>query len=323
MRWSKERQLNVFVCRSFSDPLDIQGLAHFLEHMIFMGSKKYPNENEFDQFIKRAAGFDNAETDCEETFFYFEVAEKYLDGALDRFTNLFKEPLMLKECMTREREAVESEFRSKMQKNEVRREQLLASFGTANHPSNIFTWGNSKTLQENVTDDELYRRVHEFRQRHYSAHRMYACIQARLPLDDIEVSLERLERLTLSRSFVCAQTLLVNHFSDIQSNELPGDDFSQWNHLNAFQEKFTKKMFVVKAVGNVNKLDVTFCLESLVHEYRTKAHDLISFLLGHEGRGSLASYLRKRYGRYGVRLSRSIFQKFCFQKLDSDASRWC
>lgn len=37
---------------SFSDPADIQGLAHFVEHMVFMGSEKYPKENEFDSFIK-------------------------------------------------------------------------------------------------------------------------------------------------------------------------------------------------------------------------------------------------------------------------------
>lgn len=37
---------------SFSDPKDIPGLAHFLEHMVFMGSAKYPAENEFDSFIK-------------------------------------------------------------------------------------------------------------------------------------------------------------------------------------------------------------------------------------------------------------------------------
>lgn len=32
---------------SFNDPLDIQGLAHLCEHMIFMGSSKFPNANEF------------------------------------------------------------------------------------------------------------------------------------------------------------------------------------------------------------------------------------------------------------------------------------
>lgn len=32
---------------SFSDPLDAQGLAHYLEHMLFMGTSKYPVENEY------------------------------------------------------------------------------------------------------------------------------------------------------------------------------------------------------------------------------------------------------------------------------------
>ena len=37
---------------SFSDPSDIPGLAHFLEHMAFMGSHKFPQENAFDEFLK-------------------------------------------------------------------------------------------------------------------------------------------------------------------------------------------------------------------------------------------------------------------------------
>ena len=37
---------------SFSDPPDIPGLAHFLEHMVFMGSDKYPQENALDEFLK-------------------------------------------------------------------------------------------------------------------------------------------------------------------------------------------------------------------------------------------------------------------------------
>lgn len=37
---------------SFSDIKEIPGLAHFLEHMVFMGSEKFPQENDFDSFIK-------------------------------------------------------------------------------------------------------------------------------------------------------------------------------------------------------------------------------------------------------------------------------
>ena len=36
---------------SFSDPLEVQGLAHFLEHMVFMGSERFPGEDEFDEFV--------------------------------------------------------------------------------------------------------------------------------------------------------------------------------------------------------------------------------------------------------------------------------
>ena len=35
----------------FSDPEELPGLAHFLEHMLFLGTKKYPNENSYSEFL--------------------------------------------------------------------------------------------------------------------------------------------------------------------------------------------------------------------------------------------------------------------------------
>ncbi|ELW65468.1 Nardilysin [Tupaia chinensis] len=69
---------------SFADPDDLPGLAHFLEHMVFMGSLKYPDENGFDAFLKKHGGSDNASTDCERTVFQFDVQRKYFKEALDR-----------------------------------------------------------------------------------------------------------------------------------------------------------------------------------------------------------------------------------------------
>lgn len=77
----------------FNDPKDVQGMSHFLEHMIFMGSEKYPKENEFDQFVSSHGGFDNAYTECEHTLFHFDIIEDFLDGALDRFSQLFVSPI--------------------------------------------------------------------------------------------------------------------------------------------------------------------------------------------------------------------------------------
>lgn len=48
---------------SFSDPSELQGLSHYLEHMLFMGSDKYPDENEYDSFLTKNGGSSNAFTE--------------------------------------------------------------------------------------------------------------------------------------------------------------------------------------------------------------------------------------------------------------------
>ena len=58
---------------SFSDPPHRQGLAHFLEHMLFMGSEKFPDENEVEEFLSSHGGYSNAFTEVEHTCFHFEV----------------------------------------------------------------------------------------------------------------------------------------------------------------------------------------------------------------------------------------------------------
>jgi hypothetical protein len=50
-----------------SDPAELPGLAHFLEHMLFMGTKKYPDENEYNVFLAQHGGSSNAYTDTEDT----------------------------------------------------------------------------------------------------------------------------------------------------------------------------------------------------------------------------------------------------------------
>ncbi|XP_040164052.1 nardilysin-like isoform X2 [Anopheles arabiensis] len=260
---------------SFSDPRHVQGLAHFLEHMIFMGSKKYPRENEYDSFISKCGGFDNAVTDLEETTFYFEIDEAHLDGALDRFASLFTEPLMLRDSVCRERDAVESEFQTNKNRFTPAREQLIASLGNDDHPISLFSWGNLKTLKNNISDDELYKELHKFQRQHYSAHRMHFAVQARMSLDELE-------------------SLTVKHFSSIPSNQLPANNLSAlFNEKNAFRDEFYRKLLIVKPVSDVCQLDITWCLPPSIKDYHVKPIDYISYIMGYEGKNSLTSYLRK------------------------------
>lgn len=67
-----------------SDPDDLPGLAHFCEHMLFMGTEKYPSENEFSKFLSEHGGSYNAFTASDHTNFYFDIIPEYLESILDR-----------------------------------------------------------------------------------------------------------------------------------------------------------------------------------------------------------------------------------------------
>lgn len=40
------------------DPAELPGLAHFCEHMLFLGTEKYPVENEYPRFLSEHGNFD-------------------------------------------------------------------------------------------------------------------------------------------------------------------------------------------------------------------------------------------------------------------------
>ncbi|MCP4297929.1 MAG: peptidase M16, partial [Proteobacteria bacterium] len=76
----------------FSDPVNRQGLAHFLEHMLFLGTLKFPEAGEYAQFLSANGGYSNAYTSQEDTNYFFSVNKNHLEGALDRFSQFFIAP---------------------------------------------------------------------------------------------------------------------------------------------------------------------------------------------------------------------------------------
>lgn len=157
--------------------------------MVFKGSTKYPGEIDFYEFIRKRGGDTYARTDYDHTAFGFKAYEEILDESLDRFTQFFKAPLMPKESLIREREAIESEFTWRKNDDDARRAHLLSSLAETTHPTSIFRCGNLKTLKEHIDDDELYRKAHEFRNRYYSAQRMYLSLQSNQSLDSLQASI--------------------------------------------------------------------------------------------------------------------------------------
>ncbi|KAL9034972.1 MAG: hypothetical protein Q9214_006801, partial [Letrouitia sp. 1 TL-2023] len=124
---------------SFSDADDMPGMAHAVEHLLFMGTKKYPVENAYNQYLTAHSGYSNAYTASTETNYFFEVAASSgqesdaladgnttspLYGALDRFAQFFIEPLFLSSTLDRELRAVDSENKKNLQSDNWRLSQL-------------------------------------------------------------------------------------------------------------------------------------------------------------------------------------------------------
>ena len=97
---------------SGSDPEDRAGLAHFLEHMLFLGTEAYPEAGEYQSYITRHGGSENAYTSHAHTNYYFDIDADHLEGALDRFAGFFTSPLFNPEFVERERAVVHSEYTS-------------------------------------------------------------------------------------------------------------------------------------------------------------------------------------------------------------------
>jgi len=144
--------LNVDV-GAYDDPPDRPGLAHFLEHMLFMGTKPFPDVDEYRKYIEANGGGTNAFTSGEHTAYFFELKHDALAGALDRFAPFFVSPLLDPKYVERERKAVDSEYRLKIKDANRRGRRVLDVTTNPAHPASKFTVGNLKldTLQAWVT----------------------------------------------------------------------------------------------------------------------------------------------------------------------------
>lgn len=277
---------------SFKDPIQVQGLAHYLEHLLFMGSQKHEKENDFDQFIKMRCGFDNAVTEVEFTTFYFSIVENYLSGALDRFSQFFISPLMSPGSMEREMEAVDSEFQNNINEDVYRVNQIYASMVRDEHPAANFTWGNLKTLKHGIEREKLYKIVHDFRRKFYRSNLMNVCIQSSMEHDIL-------------------QNMIVEYFADIKPEygtilkPISIDAFA-----DVFKPEFYKKMYYVKSKAKRRKLFLTFLLPSLEKNYLDRSVEYLAYLIDYEGQNSLISYL-KRQG-LAINLSVKIGNR-CFE----------
>lgn len=89
----------------------INGISHFLEHMFFKGSAKFPSAEKIATLVDSIGAVNNAATDKEVTYYWIKSAAKHIDLASDILSSMIKESLLSEEEINREKGVIVEELR--------------------------------------------------------------------------------------------------------------------------------------------------------------------------------------------------------------------
>lgn len=249
---------------SLMDPAELQGLAHFLEHMLFLGTEKYPGEGDYGNYIRSNGGFANAYTSGDHTNYHFEINHDAFEGAVDRFAQFFIAPLFTEEFTEREMNAVDSENEKNLEQDSRRIDQVQRTYFRQDHPENHFSTGNSLTLAGIEREDFI-----SYYRAHYSANQLALALAGSASLDELEA---------LARTY----------FTDVKNLDTPTVVYP----ADLLEPKPVVRLLQIEPIADLRDLVMDFPLPATRDRFEGKSLDLIGHVFGYEGAGSLLSLLK-------------------------------
>lgn len=249
----------------WEDPKDSPGIAHFLEHMLFLGTQKYPEEMEYSRFITEHGGLFNAFTTSKMTAYMFTIDNTAYPEAIDRFSSFFKQPLFNPSGVDRELTAIDQEYAKNVENDDIRAYYVLNELGNPEHPQHSFGMGNREALST-VSQDTLKQWYRD----HYSANRMVLEAISPMPLDKL-------------------QELVVEAFGGILNKDLPENKVT----LPFFTDAIKAHMITVEPLMNARSIKISWEIPlKFTMMKEAKPEQIICNLLGDEGEHSLLDELK-------------------------------
>ncbi|MBC3347828.1 pyrroloquinoline quinone biosynthesis protein PqqF [Pseudomonas sp. SWRI196] len=155
---------------SHDAPLAWPGLAHLLEHLFFLGTERFPTEQNLMAYVQRHGGQVNARTSERTTDFFFELPPAAFAGGLERLGDMLSHPRLDEADQLREREVLHAEFIAWSQDPTAQRQVALHEGLSAAHPLRGFHAGNRDSLA--VQQAEFQRALQDFYRRFYQSGQM-------------------------------------------------------------------------------------------------------------------------------------------------------
>ncbi|QXI00062.1 pyrroloquinoline quinone biosynthesis protein PqqF [Pseudomonas monsensis] len=151
-------------------PLEWPGLAHFLEHLLFLGTARFPADQALMAYVQRHGGQVNASTRERATDFFFELPTTAFSAGLERLSDMLAQPRMNKDDQLREREVLEAEFVAWSQDPTAQQALSLYEGLPPEHPLRGFHAGNRDSLK--VEQPAFQQALKDFHQRFYRTGQM-------------------------------------------------------------------------------------------------------------------------------------------------------
>ncbi|MGF6093773.1 pyrroloquinoline quinone biosynthesis protein PqqF [Pseudomonas sp. 18175] len=170
-------------------PLAWPGLAHFLEHLLFLGTERFPTGEGLMTYVQRQGGQVNASTRERATDFFFELPVPTFSDGLERLADMLTHPRLTLEDQLREREVLHAEFIAWSQDAKAQQQVALLQGLAADHPLRGFHAGNRDSLP--VEREAFQHALREFHQQFYQSGQMTLTLAGPQSLKDLEALAQR------------------------------------------------------------------------------------------------------------------------------------
>ena len=260
---------------SGNNPPHRLGLAHYLEHMLFLGTDKYPEADGFQDFISAHGGSYNAYTAHENTNYFFDIQNEYLPEALDRFADFFIAPIFNPNFAERERNVVDSEFYTGLNNDGRRFYAVFQEVINPKHPMAAFTVGNKDTLSGDA--QKLIADLRDFYSLNYRAPLMKLTLYGKESIEELKVTAEK-------------------YFSAIDNRSRELEEVSEPLIL----PQSLPSLVQFKPVKESRFIEYYFPIPPQRQNYSSKPAEYVGYLLNSEGKDSLEYILKQRGWSNGV-----------------------
>lgn len=183
---------------SHDAPLAWPGLAHFLEHLLFLGTERFPTGEGLMTYVQQHGGQVNASTRERTTEFFFELPVSNVAQGLERLADMLARPRLALDDQLREREVLQAEFVAWSQDAKAQQQVALLE-GVANgHPLRDFHAGNRDSLP--VETEAFQQGLRTFHAQFYQSGQMTLSLAGPQPLDQLQALAHRFGEIIIPGS---------------------------------------------------------------------------------------------------------------------------